>query len=384
MTSLFRDLRYALRQLLVAPGFAFIVILTLGLGIGATTAIFTLVHAVMLRSLPVVEPSRLYRLGDNQECCVYGGPRDDGRWGLFSYELFKRLKAATPEFEELAAFQAHAVTYSVRRGQGNAVAKPLDGEFVSGNYFSMFGLNAFAGRTLKPSDDQPTAVPVTVISYAVWRQEYGGDPSVLGSTLFIQGHPFTVVGIAPPGFFGDTVTDTPPSFWMPLEQEPMLLGTGTLLNRTIPNWLRAIGRLKPGASVDGMAARVTTVLQRWIPDSGIYDLVGPSQRGDFDKKVREQKIGVIPAGEGVGVMKEQYGDSLKVLLLICGSVLLIACANIANLLLARGAVRKHQASVQMALGASRSRLIGQALTESLVLGVLGGAAGIALAYVGRG
>jgi predicted permease len=382
MGMILQDIRYSLRQLRLAPAFTATVVLTLALGIGATTAIFTLVHAVMLRSLPVVDPSRLYRLGDNQECCVNGGPRSDGRWSLFSYELFTRLKAATPEFEELAAFQANPNKYGFRRGTSGTPAKPLNGEFVTGNYFSMFGIGSFAGRVFNPADDTPSASPVVVLSYRAWQQEFAADRSILNSTVYIQGHPFTVIGIAPPGFFGDTVSDSPPAFWMPLQQEPMLLGNSALLHEKIPNWLRAIGRLKPGATIEGMAARVTTVLGNWIPDSGIDALVPANERTEYEKMLKLQHIGIIPAGGGVGVMEENYGSSLKVLLLICASVLLIACANIANLLLARSTVRRHQTSLQMALGASRPRLIRQALTESVVLAALGGIAGIAFAYIG--
>ena len=345
MKLFLQDVRYAFRQLRLAPGFTTTVVLTLALGIGATTAIFTLVHAVMLRSLPVGDPARLYRLGDTQECCVRGGFTDDGRWSLFSFELFKRLKAATPEFEELAAFQANDNVYSVRLEGATSPAKALHGEFVTGNYFSMFGIGPFAGRVLAESDDRRAAAPVVVMSYRTWQQEFGAARSVLGATLYIQGHPVSVVGIAPPGFFGDTVTDAPPSFWMPLQQEPLMMGSSSLLDQTISNWLRAIGRLKPGATVQTVPERASVILQQWIPDSGLLALVGPTQRARFDQNLKKQKINVIGAGGGVGVMKEQYGSSLKVLLLICGSVLLIACANIANLLLARAQVRRHQTSL---------------------------------------
>ncbi len=382
MNLFLQDIRYAFRQLRLAPGFTTTVVLTLALGIGATTAIFTLVHAVMLRSLPVGDPARLYRLGDTQECCVRGGFTDDGRWSLFSYELFKRLKASTPEFEELAAFQANANVYSVRLEGATSPAKALHGEFVTGNYFSMFGINSFAGRVLTESDDRRSAPPVAVMSYRTWQQEFGAARSVVGATLYIQGHPVTVVGIAPPGFFGDTVTDSPPSFWMPLQQEPLMMGSSSLLAETMPNWLRAIGRLRPGATVAGMPERLSIILRQWIPESGVMPLIAPTQRARFDQNLRKQKINVIAAGGGVGVMKEQYGSSLKVLLLICGSVMLIACANIANLLLARAQVRRHQTSLQMAMGASRSRLVRQALTESVVMATLGGVTGVLLAYIG--
>ncbi|RXH56892.1 ABC transporter permease [Granulicella sibirica] len=382
MSTFLQHLRYAVRQLRLAPVFTATVILTLALGIGATTAIFTLVHAVMLRSLPVADPATLYRIGDSQECCVQGGPREDGRWGIFSYELVHRIKSATPEFEELAAFQAGQGQFSVRRGGTSEPAKPLHSEYVTGNYFSMFGIQAFAGRVFTPSDDRRNAPPTVVMSYRVWQQTYGADPRMVGSTLMLEGHPFTLIGIAPPGFFGDTLSSSPPSLWIPLEQEPLLAGESSFLEATIPNWLRIIGRIKPGASVEGMSARLTTVLQRWIPDSGIFALVPAAQMAEAQKMFSRQHVVVIPGGSGIGAMKEDYGKSLKILLFICALVLLIACANIANLLLARSTVRRHQTSLQLALGASRQRLIMAALTESVVLALAGGVAGVAVAYAG--
>ncbi len=382
MSDFLQQVRYALRQLRLAPVFTGTVVLTLALGIGATTAIFTLVHAVMLRSLPVTDPATLFRVGDSQECCVQGGPREDGRWGVFSYELFRRIRAATPEFEELAAFQAGQGQFSVRRGGTSEPAKALHTEYVTGNYFSMFGIRAFAGRTLTPADDQRNAAPAVVMSYRVWQQTYGADTRMVGSTLILSGHPFTLVGIAPPGFFGDTLSSSPPALWVPLEQEPLLAGSSTLLETTIPNWLRIIGRIKPGATTDGMSARLTAVLQRWIPDSGILALIPGAQMGEAQKIFSIQRINVIPGGSGIGAMKESYGSSLRILLLTCALVLLIACANIANLLLARGTVRRHQTSLQLALGASRGRLIAQALIESVVLAIGGGLVGIAVAYAG--
>jgi predicted permease len=382
MSNFLQQLRYALRQLRLAPVFTTTVILTLALGIGATTAIFTLVHAVMLRSLPVTDPATLFRVGDSQECCVQGGPREDGRWGVFAYELYRRIRSAAPEFEELAAFQAGQSQFSVRRGGTSETAKALHTEYVTGNYFSMFGIRAFAGRTLTPTDDRRNAAPVVVMSFRVWQQTYGADPRMVGQTLVLDGHPFTLVGIAPPGFFGDTLSSSPPALWIPLEQEPLLTGSSSLLEATVPNWLRILGRLRPGATTDGMSARLTAVLQHWIPDSGILALIPSSQMAGAQKIFAMQKINVIPGGSGIGAMKENYGSSLRILLLTCALVLLIACANIANLLLARGTVRRHQTSLQLALGASRRRLIGQALTESVVLAVAGGLVGIAVAYAG--
>jgi predicted permease len=370
-----QDLRYALRQLRLAPVFSLTAIITLALGIGATTAIFSLVHAVMLRSLPVVDPASLWRIGDTQECCVEGGLQSDG-WSLFSYALFERLRDASPEFEQVAAFEARPEQFNVRRG--DEPAKPLRGEYVTGNYFSMFGVSSFAGRVLAPSDDTPSAPPAAVLSYRSWQQTYGADPGIVGSILNIQGHPFTIVGIAPPGFFGDTLSSDPPQFWIPLQQEPLVEGTSSLLHLTSTNWLRAIGRLKPGATAAGMDARLTTVLQQWIPVSGLPPDVMPEVR----RHLHEQKIRMSPAGGGVGAMKANYGRSLEILLAACAMVLLIACANIANLMLARGAARRQQTAVQLALGASRRRLVRQSLTESIVLALLGGLLGLAVAFAG--
>src|SRR5215475_14874632 len=201
-------LRYAARQFWHSRVFTSAAVLTLALGIGGTTAIFTLIHAVMLRSLPVSDPARLYRIGDGDDCCVEGGPQD--RWGMFSFPLFERLKAATPEFEELTAFQAGGGRLSVRRERVDVAARPLRSEYVTGNYFTTLGIGAFGGRMMTPDDDRPAATPVIVLSHHAWQTIYGGDPSMIGTTLVIEGHPFTTIGIAPPGFFGETLRGNPP------------------------------------------------------------------------------------------------------------------------------------------------------------------------------
>ena len=195
------DIRYALRQFAHAPGFTATAVLTLALGIGATTAIFTLVHAVLLKSLPVAKPSELYRVGDIENCCVNGGLQDN--WSLFSYDKYKTFRDGTPGFVELAAFQAGRSLIGVRRNGSNQPAESQRSEYVSGNYFSMFGIGAYAGRVLTPQDDRKGADPVAVMSYRTWQQKYGQDPSVIGGSFTMNGQPFTVVGIAPPGFFGD-------------------------------------------------------------------------------------------------------------------------------------------------------------------------------------
>ncbi len=374
METLVADLRYSLRVLRQSPVFTVTAVLTLALGIGGTTGIFSLIHAVMLRSLPVADPASLYRIGESDDCCVEGGPQ--GEWGLFSFPLLERLKTATPEFEQVAAFQANPWQFSVRRATTERVARPIRGEFVTGNYFSTFGVGSFAGRIITVSDDRPSAAPVAVLSYRAWKGAYGGDPSVIGSNFVIEGHPFTVIGIAPPGFFGETLRSDPPDLWFPLQQEPLVRGENSLLHQSIGAWLRVIGRLRPGASVAGMSARLTGVMRQWLKyDSGFP----PEFMPEINRLLPKQNIHIVPAGGGVATMKANYGSSLAILLAVCCLVLLIACANVANLLLARGMARRSQTSLRLAIGASRARLIHQSLTESVLLSLCGGIAGLIVA-----
>jgi predicted permease len=381
MLTLRQDISYALRQMRHSPVFTLTAMLTLALGIGATTAIFSLTHTVMLKSLPVVDPSSLYRIGSGTDCCVEGGPQDE--WSMFSYAFYQRLKEAAPEFEQMTAFQAGAWQYSVRRGETDKQAKPIYGEFITGNYFSTFGIKAFRGRTIAPTDDQPSATPVAMLSYRAWQQEYGSDPAMIGSSIIVEGHPFTIIGITPPGFFGETLRGNPPDIWLPMQQEPIMQGENSLLKKPSSAWLRVIGRLRPGASVNALPARFTTMVRQWLLTDWMTG-TGASQDWlpQIKASIPKQFVKVIPAGTGVGDMRADYADSLRILFIVCCLVLLIACANIANLLLARGAARRSQTSVRLALGASRKRLIQQTLTESIVLSIFGGIAGIAVAYLG--
>jgi predicted permease len=346
-------------------------VLTLALGIGGTTAIFTLIHAVMLRSLPVADPSRLYRVGDGDACCVQGGPQ--GRWGMFSYPLFERLKAEAPEFEELTAFQAGGGRLSVRRERVDTSARPLRSEYVTGNYFSTLGVNAITGRVFSSEDDRPAAPPTIVLSYHLWQGVYGGDASVVGSTFFVEGNAFTVAGVTPPGFFGETLRADPPDFWIPLQHEPLINGATSILRQPVSAWLRVIGRLRPGTTTDGIGARLTGILHQWIQHDSGYPA---NWMPDIIRRLPDQVINIVPAGAGVGIMKEQYGRSLRILLGVCGLVLLIACANVANLLLARAVARRGQTAIRLAMGASRRQVVTEALVESVMLAVAGAIAGL--------
>ena len=191
---------------------------------------------------------------------------------MYSYQLYQRFKEAAPEFEQLAAFQAGGSQFSVRRSGTDRQAKPLRGEFVTGNYFMTFGIQAFAGRTLTPADDQPSASPTALLSYRAWQQEYGADPKVIGATFILDSHPFTIVGITPPGFYGETLRSDPPQLWIPLQQEPQFTGVNSLLKQTSA-WLRVIGRLRPGANTDGLAARFTGILRQWLVTDFVGDML---------------------------------------------------------------------------------------------------------------
>ncbi len=363
-----QDFRFGLRTMCKTPSFTAVVVLTLALGIGANTAIFTLVDAVMLKSLPVANPTQLYRLGDNNNCCVMAGTQ--GSFVLYSYPLYKDLRDRTPEFTDLAAFESYLSDLSVRR-RGDSAAEPYKGEFVSGNYFTMFGIRAFAGRLLAPPDDSSGAPPAAVMNYHTWQQRFGLDPFVIGSKLNINGVPYTIAGVTPPRFYGDTLRSDPPDFWLPLVAEP----NGRLHNANV-EWLYLFGRLRPEFAPKGVQSRLTAELQEWL---GSHQDVIPER--DL-KDIARQHIRLTPAGRGVEEMQTNYAIGLRLLVTLSALLLLIACANIANLLLARGAANRSQTAVRLALGAPRSRLIRQMLTESVLLALAGGAAGLYVAYAG--
>jgi predicted permease len=372
--NLLDSIGYAVRRLRLAPVFTITAVLTLALGIGGTTAIFSLIDAVMLRSLPVGDPSQLYRIGEGDDCCVEGGPQD--RWGMFSWPLVQLLSGQTPEFEQITAFQAGGNRLSVRREGVDTSARPMRTEYVTGNYFETLGVRAFGGRVLSSADDKDASPPVAILSYNAWQSTYGSDPSVVGSTFAIEGHPFTIVGVAPPGFYGETLRANPPELWIPLHQEPLIAGAGTLLRQPVSAWLRVIGRLRPGATIEGIGPRLTGVLRHWMQfDSGYPANWMP----EIKRVLAQQVINIVPAGAGVAEMKEEYGQSLRMLLAVCALVLLIACANVANLLLARAASGRTQTAVRLAVGASRTQIVTQALVESVVLAAGGGIAGLLVA-----
>jgi len=376
MNQLLQDIHYALRQLRKSPGFTLTALITLALGIGANTAIFTLVHGILLRSLPVTNPAQLYRVGDTDDCCVEGGfpDGDTGDYSIFSTDLYQYLRGNAPEFEQLAAVQAGGGSWSVRRG--NAMGKSLHGEFVSGNFFSTLGLGAYIGRVFSDADDTPSSAPTTVLSYQAWKGEYAADPDIVGSTIFIQAKPYTVIGIAPPGFFGDRVSDNPPDFYMPIQTEPYVRGDSSILHHQESNWLYLLGRVRPGTNIGTLPSKLSGVLREWIYTRPVLLANGGTTI------VYKMHVIVTPGGGGIQSLQQQTGAGLKMLMILSSVVLLIACANIANLQLARSTAQRADIALRMALGAGRRRVMRQILTESVLLSCLGGLAGLAVAYAG--
>ncbi len=384
---LISDLRYGLRGVLKSPGFTAVAVLTLALGIGATTAIFTLIQQVMLRSLPVAGPDQLWRIGDSDTCCFSNGYTQGSNadtqnsWNFFSWEAYKHFRANTPAFQNLAAFQVgEANAYlAVRRTSSSAPVETRNGEYVSGNFFETFGISAWRGRLFTDADDQENAPPVAVMSFRIWQVKYGSDPSAVGAAYQINGHVFTVIGVAPPGFFGAKIaTENMPDFWLPLATEPMIAGATSRLRNPRLAWLDLIGRVRPDANPKILETELQVELHQWLA-SHVSEMT-PQEKA----LLQAQTLRLTPGGAGVSLMREKYKDGLLLLQLAAACVLLVACANVANLLLVRGLKNRQQMAIRVALGAPRRHIVRKALIESLGLAVIGGAAGIALAYGGAG
>jgi predicted permease len=377
MRVLIQDLSYAFRQLRKTPGFTTTVLLTLALGIGANSAIFTLVNAILLRNLPVTDPKTLIRIGDEDDCCVNGGWHDNGDYSLFATDTYYMFKKNLPEFEELAAMESGYAwrPVTVRRAGRQTVAKSVVGTFVSGNYFRVFGLSPAAGRLFMDTDDQKGAPTTAVMSYDAWRQDYAGDPTVVGSIFYINTKPATIIGVAPKGFYGDRVDTNPPKYFLPMNTMDPVIGA-PYFNDPDEQWAYIIGRVKPGTSIPALQAKASALLkQEFAPLKTFTD-----QRAQ--KVLPNTHVVLTPGGGGIQNMQDDYKDHLKLLQWIAALVLLVACANIANLLLVRGMSRRGELCIRAALGAQRSRIVRQLLTESVLLSALGGLLGLLISYLG--
>ena len=376
--SLWHDVRFALRQLRKTPGFTATAVLTLTLGIGANAAIFTLVNAVLMRNLPVADPASLVRLGNTDQCCVGSGYiPDNDSYSNFSTDTWQQLRKDLPEFQDLAAMES-GFTYrpiTVRRNATQKAPRSVMGEFVSGNYFRTFGLRPAAGRLLLDSDDDTGAPMTAVLSYRNWHDNYASDPAIIGSTFSINTQPVTIIGIAPRGFYGDRLTSTPPDYYLTIQSMDAILGVDYVPDPKT-QWLYIVGRLRPGVARPPLQQKIDSLFRQIVASDPVY--AGDKGRASLSRA----HIVLTPAGAGIQSLQDQYKSNLHMLLWISGLVLLIACANIANLLLVRGMARKAEMSLRTALGAARSRIVRQLLTESLVLSVLSGVAGLIVAWLG--
>jgi macrolide transport system ATP-binding/permease protein len=377
MRFLLQDVTYALRQLRKTPGFTITVLLTLALGIGANSAIFTLVNAILLHNLPVTDPKTLIRIGDDDNCCVNSGWNDNGDYSLFATDTYSMFKKSLPEFEELAAMESGYAwrPITVRRAGPQTAAKSVTGTFVSGNYFRVFGLSPAAGRFFSDGDDQKGAPITAVMSYDAWQQDYAGDPTVVGGAFYINTKPATIIGVAPKGFYGDRIDTNPPKYFVPMNAMDPIIGA-PYFNDPDTQWAYIIGRVKPGTSIPALQAKASGLLRQTF--APLKTFTEPRAQ----KVLPNTHVVLTPGGGGIQNMQDDYKDHLKLLQWIAALVLLVACANIANLLLVRGMSRRAELSIRAALGAQRSRIVRQLLTESVFLSGMGGLLGLAISYLG--
>lgn len=375
METIVQDIRYGFRLLVKSPGFTAIAVVTLALGIGANTAIFSLINAVLLKMLPVHNPGELVVVGDpGLVNTVWGGTP---QVTIFSYPLYRELRDGNHVFSGLlAANNEHRIRVETNRS--GEITSDASGELVTGNYFSLLGVNAHMGRTLTPDDDRvPGADPVAVVSHRFWKEKLSGDQSIVGQTIRLNGNPFTIVGVAPAGFLGDTVGETP-DFWMPMMMQATMIRGRSWLDTYNVSWLHLIGRLKPGVDIARAKADLNVLFHQ--------TLNGPMKSkisSDDLQELQKYKIDVVSGATGCSGLRRDFSEPLYLLMGMVGLVLLIATVNVANLLLARATARKREIAVRLSIGASRGRLIRQLLTESIMLAFAGGVCGLLLASWGK-
>jgi predicted permease len=380
MQTLWQDLRYGIRMLAKNPGFTAVAALTLALGIGANTAIFSVINSVLLSTLPVENPQQLVLLTDPDSHGMSVGNQDGDR-DLLTYAEFQDIAEHNQVLSGTLAAQSsfRSLPVTVVGVQETGTGAPAGVNMVSGSYFSVLGVTANLGRTFGTEVDKlRDANPVAVISYGFWKSRFGGDPSILNRKLRIRQTTFDVIGVTPPRFFGETV-GTAPDIWVPLTmQAEVFPGEDWLSPEKNPvektEWLQVMGRLKPGVSVAQAKASINVTFQQYL-----HSQIGTGSIGGSEKDFLNQHIALVEGSRGASMLHSEFGTPLLILMGVVGLVLLIACANVANLLLARAASRQKEIAVRVAMGAGRARLFRQLLTESVLLAGIGGVLGLLLA-----
>lgn len=380
LDSMLQDIRYGWRGLVKRPAFTIVAVIILALGIGANSAIFTLINAVVLKPLPVANPEELvlFNSSPSEGTRTSDGDLSPGRWDLFSNASYRYFREHDKSFQDLSAFRSGESRLSVRRvdASSSEAAQRASGHLVSGNYFSLLGVNAMLGRVLTNEDDSPAASPAAVLSNPYWKQKLNADPQIVGRNILLNGASFTIVGVMPPEFFGIRVRRSP-DFWLPLAFQPQIELRKSALDDKNVYFLNMVGRLKPGISLEQAQAGINVELRQFLIDES------GSQLNDERRLTIQNSYVTLESGaRGLSGLRKFYSTALRMLMVIVALVLLIACANVGNLMLSRAAARKAEISLRQALGASRWRLMRQLLTESLLLALIGGVAGILLAQWG--
>src|SRR5690242_16047624 len=369
LDSIARDLRYAIRSLASRPAFTLTVIATLALGIGANTAIFTLVDAIVLRPLPVSHPEQLVIVSDPAQ--VNNNNVGDPVTDFVSFLLYRDVRAHNSVFTDMyAGGESGPIDVQIGAGAGATAEQPR-ARFVTGNFFSVLGVSAYAGRTFIAAEDEtPGQDPVVVLTYDYWQRRFSGSFSAIGSIMRINDVAVTIIGVTPPGFSGDVVGQ-PLDFWLPMMMDPVIQPGMNLLNDRAWSWLMMMGRLKPGVTLERARSQVSI-----IEANSVREHLSGIDLSRFEQQLKDDPIHVVPGARGFSERRAEYGKALWVLMAAVGLVILVVCANVASLMLARIVARRREMTVRMTLGAARGRLIQQMLIESAVLAIVSSVLGL--------